>query len=301
MFAYRHRVTRDDLMLQADHPMPKKRVAISGSTGLVGRQLSSMLTLLGHEAIPLVRNATSTPDSESNAIAAWSGEAGKLSDVDVVVHLAGKPIAEGRWSVENKREIRDSRVDKTRSLCESLAKLDRKPKVLVSASAIGFYGSRGDEIFDESSVSGDDFLADVSRQWEAACQPAIDAGIRVVNARFGLVLSPQGGALQKMLLPAKFAGGALGSGKQWWSWIALDDVLGAIYQTLGRVIGRPAIFPAPAFMLRAVMGEMADALLLSSTRVKPGKLNESGYRFRFNDLTRFLQYSLGVERLESMQ
>lgn len=327
MFAYRHRVTRDDLMLQADHPMPKKRVAISGSTGLVGRQLSSMLTLLGHEAIPLVRNATSTSGSESNAIAAWSGEAGKLSDVDVVVHLAGKPIAEGRWSAENKREIRDSRVDKTRSLCESLAKLDRKPKVLVSASAIGFYGSRGDEIFDESSASGDDFLADVSRQWEAACQPAIDAGIRVVNARFGIVLSPQGGALQKMLLPAKFAGGALGNGKQWWSWIALDDVLGAIYhtiaepslsgpvnfvssepitnagfvKTLGRVISRPAIFPAPAFVLRAAMGEMADALLLSSTRVKPGKLLESGYRFRFNDLANFLQYSLGVERLESME
>jgi len=327
MFAYRHRLTRDDLTLQADHPITNQRVAISGSTGLVGRQLSSMLTLLGHEAVPIVRKAASMPGSRSSAIAAWSGEAEKLSDVDVVVHLAGKPIAAARWSAENKREIRNSRVDKTRSLCESLAKLDRKPKVLVSASAIGFYGSRGDEVVDESSPSGDDFLSDVSREWEAACQPAIDAGIRVVHARFGLVLSPQGGALQKMLLPAKFAGGALGSGKQWWSWIALDDVLGAIYhviadssvsgpvnfvskepitnagfaKTLGRVIGRPAIFPAPAFMLRATMGEMADALLLSSTRVKPGKLIESGYRFRFNDLTKFLQYSLGVERLESMQ
>ena len=327
MFAYRHRVTRDDLTLQADYPMAMKRVAISGSTGLVGRQLSSMLTLLGHQVIPIVRKTNSGTDTESNSIAAWSGEAGKLSDVDVVVHLAGKPIASGRWSAETKRQIRDSRVEKTRSLCESLAKLDRKPEVLICASATGIYGSRGDEVLDESSESGDDFLAEVAHEWETACQPAVDAGIRVVNARFGLVLSPKGGALQKMLLPAKFAGGSLGNGKQWWSWIALDDVLGAIYhaiaepsltgpvnfvsndpitnadfaKTLGRVIGRPAIFPAFAFMLRAAMGEMADALLLSSARVKPGKLTESGYRFRFNDLTQFLKYSLGSERLESME
>ena len=218
-------------------------------------------------------------------------------------------------------------MQKTRSLCESLAKLETKPEVLICASATGIYGSRGNEWLDESSSLGDDFLADVAREWENACQPAIDAGIRVVNARFGLVLSPKGGALQKMLTPAKFAGGSLGNGRQWWSWIALDDVLGAIYhaiaksslsgpvnfvssdpitnagfaKTLGQVIGRPAIFPAPAFMLRAALGEMADALLLSSARVKPTKLTESGYQFRFNDLTQFLKYSLGRERLESTE
>ena len=327
MFAYRHRVTRDDLTLQAEHPLGMKRVAISGSTGLVGKQLGSLLTLLGHEVIPIVRKGSSDEGSEHNTIAAWSGEASKFADTDVVVHLAGKPIASGRWSEETKRQIRESRVQKTRSLCESLAKLDTKPEVLICASATGIYGSRGDELLDESSELGDDFLADVAREWESACQPAVDAGIRVVNARFGLVLSPKGGALQKMLTPAKFAGGALGNGKQWWSWIALDDVLGAIYhaiaepslsgpvnfvssdpitnagfaKTLGRVIGRPALFPAPAFVLRAAMGEMADALLLSSARVKPSKLTESGYRFRFNDLTQFLKYSLGRERLESTE
>ena len=325
MFAYRHRVTRDDLMLQAEHPMGFKRVAISGSTGLVGKQLGSLLTLLGHEVIPIIRKDNGKPAAGQKTIAAWSGESDKLADTDVVVHLAGKPIASGRWSEQTKHQIRESRVEKTRSLCESLAKLQTKPQVLICASATGIYGSRGDELLEESSNLGDDFLADVAREWENACQPAVDAGIRVVNARFGLVLSPQGGALQKMLTPAKFAGGSLGNGKQWWSWIALDDVLGAIYhaiaepslsgpvnfvsnepitnggfaKTLGQVIGRPAIFPAPAFVLRAAMGEMADALLLSSARVKPGKLVESGYRFRFTDLTEFLKYSLGRERLES--
>lgn len=327
MFAYRHRVTRDDLTLQADHPLGEKRVAISGSSGLVGKQLAALLTLLGHQVIPIVRSDGSKSGTSQETIAAWSGEAEKLSATDVVVHLAGKSIASSRWSEETKRQIRDSRVEKTRLLCESLAKLEKKPETLICASATGVYGSRGDELLDESSPLGDDFLADVARQWEEACQPAVDAGIRVVNARFGLVLSPQGGALQKMLTPAKFAGGALGSGKQWWSWIALDDVLGAIYhsiaepslsgpvnfvssdpitnadfaKTLGRVIGRPALLPAPAFMLRAAMGEMADALLLSSTRVKPQKLIESGYRFRFDSLTEFLRYSLGRERLESTQ
>lgn len=327
MFAYRHRVTRDDLTLQAEHPLGMKRVAISGSSGLVGKQLGSLLTLLGHEVIPIVRRGGSDKFSEQNTIAAWSGEAAKLADTDVVVHLAGKSIASARWSEEIKRQIRESRVQKTRSLCQSLANLDKKPETLICASATGIYGNREDEMLDESSELGNDFLADVAREWENACQPAIDAGIRVVNARFGLVLSPNGGALQKMLTPAKFAGGSLGNGKQWWSWIALDDVLGAIYHAiaetslsgpvnfvsrdpitnagfakkLGRVIGRPALFPAPAFALRAAMGEMADALLLSSARVKPSKLTESGYRFRFHDLTQFLKYSLGRERLESTE
>jgi hypothetical protein len=258
---------------------------------------------------------------DDQAIAAWrdASEAEKLSEVDAVVHLAGKSIAEGRWDDRVKAEIRDSRVNLTRQLCESLAKLSKRPRVLVCASATGIYGDRGNEVLDERSAPGSGFLADVAQQWEEACRPAIDAGIRVVHARLGVVFSPRGGALQKMLTPAKFCGGALGSGNQWWSWIGIDDVLGAIYhcvanpsisgpvnfvspqpltnrviaRTLGTVLHRPAIFPAPAIALRTAMGEMADALLLASCRVVPRQLTESGYRFRFTDLEDLLRYSLG--------
>ncbi len=325
MFAYRHRVTHDDLTLSADRPREPLRVAVSGSRGLVGSRLENLLTLLGHQVRPIVRSIS---DCERE-IAAWENEkeSQKFTEVDAVVHLAGKSIAESRWSDSVKQEIRDSRVAKTRQLCESLARLPSKPAVLVCASATGIYGDRGDETLNESSELGDDFLAEVATQWEQACRPAVEAGIRVVNARFGIVLSPNGGALQKMLLPAKFAGGALGSGDQWWSWIALDDVLGAIYhaltddslsgpvnfvspdpisnrdfaKTLASVLGRPALFPAPAFALRAALGEMADALLLSSARVKPEKLEAGGYRYRFTRLDDVLRYCLGKARLESAE
>lgn len=191
MFAYRHRLTKDDLKLHADRPSEPMTVAISGSTGLVGSQLAAMLGLLGHTVRPIVRSAT----DNQNEIAAWSGddEGEKFSDVDVVVHLAGKSIADSRWTDSVKQEIRDSRVIKTRQLCERLAKLDRKPKTLVCASATGIYGDRGDENLTESSAIGDDFLADVASEWEQACQPARDAGIRVVHTRFGIILSPKGG------------------------------------------------------------------------------------------------------------
>ena len=324
MFAYRHRLTHDDLQLHADHPTDRLRVAISGSSGLVGSQLQLLLTLLGHHTRPIVRSP-----GDQVAIAAWENEqeAAKLEEVDAVVHLAGKPIAGSRWTEETKREIRDSRVEKTRSLCESLARLSRKPKVLVCASATGIYGSRGDELLDEQSEPGDDFLAEVASQWEEACRPAVDAGIRVVHTRFGLILSPQDGALAKMLLPAKLAGGKLGSGKQWWSWIAIDDALGAIYHVLcdesiqgpvnfvspqpirnsdfaavlGKVIGRPALFPAPSAALRIGLGEMADALLLASTRVEPKVLMQTGYRFRFTDLADTLRFLLGYEKRGSAE
>lgn len=333
MFAYRHRVTHDDLQLAADHPVDPMTVAVSGSSGMVGSSMSSLLTLLGHQVRPIVRSphqnrsGQNRTGKEPSSIAAWSSpeEAAQLSDVDAVIHLAGKSIASARWTDKVKKEIRDSRVIKTRQLCESLASLSKKPKVLLCASATGIYGDRGDEWLNEHSQPSDDFLADVATQWEQACQPAIDAGIRVVNARFGIVLSPSGGALQKSLTPAKLMGGAMGNGKQWWSWIALDDVVGALYhalaedslsgpvnfvspapvrnrdfaKTLGRVLGRPAIFPAPAFALRLALGEMADDLLLSSTRVQPKKLTESGYRFRFTDLESFFGYSLGIPRLKS--
>ncbi|MEM8666540.1 MAG: TIGR01777 family oxidoreductase [Planctomycetota bacterium] len=322
MFAFRHRLTRDDLQLSADRPCDPMWIAVSGSSGLVGKQLVALLTLLGHQTQPIVRS----PGDEAS-IAAWDGEASKLADVDVVFHLAGKSIASGRWSESVKKEIRDSRVVKTRQLCESMAQLERKPRVLVCASATGIFGDRGDECLNEDSSLGDDFLAGVAQEWEEACQPAMDAGIRVVHARFGLVLSPQGGALQKMLLPAKFAGGSLGNGRQWWSWMAMDDVVGALYHvmtdeavsgavnfvspepitnrdfaaTLARVVKRPALFPAPAFALRAALGEMADALLLTSTRVEPSALMQAGYRYRFTDLEETLRYLLGKERLETSE
>ncbi|MEM9586079.1 MAG: TIGR01777 family oxidoreductase [Planctomycetota bacterium] len=323
MFAYRHRITRDDLRLTARLPTTPKTVAVSGATGLVGSNLCALLTLLGHHTKAIVRTRTDREDQ----IAIWSdpAEADKLDDVDVVIHLAGKSIADGRWTSAVKEEIRDSRVEKTRQLCETLARRSKKPSVLLCASASGIYGDRGDELLDESSDQGSDFLAEVAGEWESACQPAIDAGIRVVNLRLGIVISPKGGALTKMLLPAKLLGGSLGSGQQWWSWIALDDVLGGIYhamqrdelsgpmnlvsphpirnadfaKTLGRVLGRPALFPAPAFALRTALGEMADALLLSSCRVIPSRLESSGYTFRFTDLADQLRYCLGKERLQS--
>jgi uncharacterized protein (TIGR01777 family) len=330
MFSYRHQVTRDDLELFADYPKDALRIAVSGSNGMVGGQLSALLTLLGHEVQPIVRSLK----NGQPGIAAWSDssdEIQKLRSVDAVVHLAGMPVADKRWTDKVKREIRDSRWIKTRQLCERLASLstepDFKPRVLVCASATGLYGDRGDEILSEQSTSGDDFLANVAEGWEEACRPAVEAGIRVVNIRLGIVLSLKGGALTKMTLPAKFAGGSLGNGKQWWSWIALDDVLGAIYhaihtpelegpvnfvspepirnrdfaRVLGDVISRPAIFPAPAFALRLALGEMADALLLASTRVVPAKLQETDYKFRFSSLHDALSYSLGVDRLESVE
>lgn len=319
MFAFRHRITRDDLTLQADHPTSPMTMAVSGSSGLVGGSLRTLLTLLGHEVRPIVRSPSDLPGT----IAAWSGEGDQLDGVDAVVHLAGKSVA-CRWSDSAKREIRDSRVDLTRSLCETLASLTNKPKVLICASATGIYGDRGDEVLGEDSSLGDGFLADVAREWEEACRPAVEAGIRVVNARLGVVLSPKDGALKKLTLPAKFAGGSLGSGKQWWSWIALDDVIGAIYhaivteslsgpvnfvanastnkemaQSIAAVVGRPALFPAPSFLLTTALGEMARDVLLASARVAPNRLTESRYRFRFTDFDEALRFYMGRERLQS--
>ena len=325
MFAYRHRTTRDDLRLLRDFPHRSMSVAISGSTGLMGSRLAILLSLLGHETKSIVRGDS----NDQSEVSVWQDDDSfrDLEGVDAVVHLAGKPIADERWTDRVKQQIIESRVAKTRVLCEKLSRLDRKPEVLVCASATGFYGDRDDEVLSESSVAGDGFLPDVSVQWEDATQPAVDAGIRVVFARFGIVLTPAGGALKKMLTPAKLCGGSLGSGQQWWSWVALDDAIGAIYhalaksnvsgpmnvvspqpiknaefaKTLADVLGRKAILPAPAFALRLAMGEMADALLLASTRVEPGTLTKSGYRFRFTDLADTLRHYLGRNRLVSVE
>lgn len=314
MFAYRHRVTRSDLATAARYSLSPMKIAITGAGGLLGSELSPFLSLLGHRSVPAQRSGEGAQTSfQLAANHRWD-------DCDVVIHLAGKSIAEQRWSESVKAQIRDSRVAPTRRLCQQLAELSNPPKLLICASATGIYGDRGDELVDESSQLGDDFLANVAAEWEAACDPARQAGIRVVHLRLGVVLSPRGGALSSMLLPARLGlGGPIGGGKQWWSWIAMDDVLGAIYHAiandavagamnavaptpvrnrefaadLGAVLGRPAFVPAPAPVLRLALGQMADDLLLSSTRVEPGVLTATGYDFRFTKLEPALRHLLG--------
>jgi uncharacterized protein (TIGR01777 family) len=297
------------------------KVLVTGSTGMVGSALVSSLAAQGHHVTRLVRS--SQPAAEATAF--WDPDkdqidAAALEDLDVAVHLAGENIAAGRWNAERKARIRDSRVRGTRLLSETLARLSRPPKALLSASAIGYYGSRGDEVMREESSPGTDFLAEVCRDWEAATTPALDRGIRVIQMRIGVILSSRGGALVKMLTPFKLgAGGRVGSGRQYMSWIALDDVVGAIHhcwmteslqgpvnlvtpnpvtnleftKTLGRVLGRPTIMPLPAFAARLAIGEMADALLLASTRVEPGKLIATNSAFRFPRLEEALRHVLG--------
>lgn len=305
-FAWRHRRTREDLAAHARAGLAPSRIAVTGANGLVGAQLAAFLSTGGHDVRPIVRSPRDARDIHWNP-AAGAVDSDALEGMDAVVHLAGENIAAGRWSDESKKRVLESRTVGTRFLCEKLAGLARKPRVLVSASAIGFYGNRGDQALDEGSAAGDGFLADVCRQWEEATQPARDAGIRVVNLRIGVVMTPLGGALAQMLTPFRLGlGGPLGDGSQFLSWISLDDVLGAVLhaiatpslegpvnataptpatnaeltRTLASVLRRPALLPAPAFALRAALGEMADALLLASTRVIPRRLMESGFVFR---------------------
>ncbi|MFN7802446.1 MAG: TIGR01777 family oxidoreductase [Planctomycetaceae bacterium] len=285
------------------------RILVSGSSGLVGSALIPTLTAAGHDVVRLVRSKSA---NRSKELASWDPAKGQidvsgLSDIDAVVHLAGESIASGRWNTERKARIRDSRIQGTRLLAETLAKLPAPPKVFVCASAIGFYGDRGDEVLSESSSPGTGFLADVCREWETACDPLQRSGTRVVNLRFGVVLSRQGGALKQMLLPFQMgAGGILGNGKQYMSVVSLKDAVGVIEfvlgnsgvagpvnvvcpqpvtnydytKALGKVLHRPTIFPVPGFAARLAFGEMADALLLSSSRVVPDRLLAAGYQFR---------------------
>jgi hypothetical protein len=322
MFHYRHRVTADDVALHQEYrEVSRMRILMTGSSGLVGGSLVPFLTTGGHGVVRLVRGAA----AGSGECVPWNPAAGQidaagLEGCDAVVHLAGESIAARRWSAKQKDLIRTSRVTGSRLLCESLARLARPPRVLVSASAIGFYGDRGDSTMTESSAAGSGFLPNVCREWEAATEPAVAAGIRVVHLRTGIVLSPAGGALAKMLTPFRMGvAGQMGSGRQYMSWIALDDVIGAIHhaimnpelhgavnatapnpvtnyeftKTLGRVLRRPTILPMPAFAARLAFGEMADALLLASTRVEPARLLGTGYQFRFPKLEGALRHLLG--------
>jgi uncharacterized protein len=286
------------------------KILVSGATGLIGSVLGAACLRDGHEVVQLVRKRDIRNgvfwDPEQGVI-----DAAKLEGFDAVVHLAGESIAAGRWTASRKARILSSRVKGTTLLSSTLAKLQRPPQVLVSASAIGYYGNRGDEVLKEDSAPGADFLAEVCKQWEASTQVAASAGIRVVNIRSGIVLAKQGGALPKMVLPFKLGvGGRIGTGRQYMSWIALEDEVEAILhcigraevrgavnfvspspvtnaeftKVLGRVLSRPTLFPLPAFAARLVLGEMADALLLSSQRVEPVKLAATGYRFRHTNL-----------------
>ncbi|MBI4442191.1 MAG: TIGR01777 family protein [Acidobacteria bacterium] len=295
------------------------KIVITGSSGLIGTALIASLNETGHRVTRLVRSQPRAQAGEAH----WDPAAGELDATalegqDAIVNLAGETIAE-RWTAANKARIRDSRIQGTRLLCDAMARLKQRPStgsglrpaVLVNASAIGYYGDRGAERLTEDSSPGTGFLADVCRQWEAATAAAAKAGVRVVCLRTGVVLSARGGALAKMLPPFRLGlGGRIGSGKQFMSWIALDDLVGIIRhalatptltgpvnavapnpvtnqeftRTLGKVLGRPTLFPVPAFAMRLAFGEMAEELLLGSARVEPQRITASGYSFRYPEL-----------------
>jgi uncharacterized protein len=296
------------------------KIVVTGSSGLVGSALVLHLRLAGHEVLRLVRGRPAAADELCWDPRGWQLDQQAFAGVEAVVHLAGEPIAEGRWSDERKELIRQSRVDGTRFLSQALASLAEKPKVLVSASAVGFYGDRGDEELTEESPVGFLFLSEVCRQWEAAADPARQAGIRVVHPRLGMVLSAAGGALEKMLPPFRMGLGArLGSGKQWMSFIHLLDLVRLLAfaveneelagpvnavcaeplrnrdftDALAAALGRKARLAAPAWALRARFGEMADEVLLSSARVLPRRLESARFPLDFPTLEAALREILG--------
>lgn len=317
---YRHDLLHDDLVAHTRAAAAPMHVAVTGATGMIGSALIPFLTTGGHRVTRIVRG-TPGPGDISWDPSGNRLDAAALEGVDAVVHLAGANVGDGRWTDERKQELRDSRTQGTALLARVLAGLTRKPKVLVSASAIGIYGSRGDEELTERSAPGHDFLADLGRAWEAAAEPAEAAGIRVVHPRFGVVLSPAGGALAKMLPAFRLGGGGpLGGGQQWMSWLSIDDAVGILHHAivtpalrgavnavaptpvtngrftdaLAAALHRPAIVPVPAMALRLLFGEMADGTILASQRCVPAALAAAGYAFRHPTLDRALAHVLGA-------
>jgi uncharacterized protein len=303
------------------------KILVTGATGLVGGALVAALARDGHMVCRLVRPATRTEGGAAGTFdVAWNPETEELGGAAVgaeaVVNLGGASIADGRWTETRKNLLRTSRIDATRALVAALGKMNTKPDVLISASAIGFYGNRGDETLTEKSEPGNDFLAGLAKDWEAEALRAEAFRTRVVLARFGIILAKHGGALPKMMLPFKFGlGGRIGDGKQWMSWVALEDVVeilrlaltkrelrgainvvspepvtnAAFTKSLANAMHRPALFPAPAFVLRLTLGEMADALLLGSQRVLPETLLNAGYRFADTSLAPALKRIISLQ------
>ncbi len=296
----------------------KQTVAITGASGMVGTALAEKLRQTGHKSLSITRKASSSDRILWDAATGLKNPS-QLESVDTIVHLAGENIAAGRWTAAMKDRIRRSRVEGTRSLVKSIAEVKQRPKTLVCASAIGFYGERGETVLDESAAAGTGYLSDVCREWEHEAQAASALGLRVVNVRIGVVLSPRGGALAKMLLPFKLgAGGIIGSGKQYWSWIGLHDLVrilafcvdnetvqGAVNgvspnpmtnyhftKGVGKALHRPTMFPLPAFVAKLALGEMANDLLLASTRVIPKKLQDHGFQFDYPELVGCLEHEL---------
>jgi uncharacterized protein len=294
--------------------MNSPRILVSGSSGPIGKALVPALRAQGSAVTCLVRN--SKPGSDQIV---WDPSRplspDSVSGFDAVIHLAGESIA-GRWTDAKKQRIIESRVQGTTHLAEAVARASQPPRVFISASAIGFYGNRGDEILREDSPSGEGFAAEICRQWEAATQPAAKAGIRTAQMRIGVVMSADGGALPKMLTPFRLGlGGRLGNGRQWWTWVSVRDVVGAILHVLQRdsisgpvntvaphpvtnaeftqilasVLHRPAIFPMPALAVRLIFGEMGKELFLGSQRVEPARLAATGYQFQHPDLRNALK------------
>ncbi|MGH9946587.1 MAG: TIGR01777 family oxidoreductase [Pyrinomonadaceae bacterium] len=294
------------------------RILVTGASGLIGKALQASFEEKGYEMLLASRSG-----AKDEQHIQWSADTGfadedieRLENLDAVIHLAGESISGLRWTDEKKKAIRDSRVHGTRTMIEAFAKLNKKPKVFISASAIGFYGDRGDDEMTETSAAGDTFLAETCKEWESESRRAEDMGIRTVLLRNGIVLSKEGGALGTMLTPFKLGvGGVVGSGKQWMSWVSMDDLVavvnyaienenirGAINvtsphpvtneeftKTLGGVLYRPTILPLPEFAVHMLMGEMGDALLLDSTRVIPKRLADAGFEFKYPDLKTALE------------
>ena len=322
LFRFRYRRLFTDLARHAEQAIrPRLTVAITGATGMIGESLTHFLTTGGHRVLRLVRDSRSVGEGSIF----WNPAAGEIDadalvGVDAVVHLAGTSIASGRWTDERKRSIMQSRVKGTELIARTLADLRGGPKVLVSASAVGYYGNRGADAVDERASSGEGFLAEVCRAWEASARPAERAGVRVVLLRGGVVLSPSGGAIGEMLLPFKMGvGGRLGSGKQYMSWIDLDDHVALIHHALhtdslsgpvnataphpvtnstftaalGRALGRPTVIPVPAFAIKAAFGQLGTEALLWGQRVVPRKAVESGFRFFYEGVEDSLRFQLG--------